>query len=173
MASSWPPRIGDDGVMDGYELPMIPASAGALLHDGAGRILILEPTYKSGWTIPGGQIEANGESPWDGCRREVHEETGLTVATGRLVCVDFLHRRRSRPGGLRFLFDCGEVAAAERETIVLQEDEIGDHRWVLPDEAVALLSGPLGRRVGRALRASGTLYLEDGHPVIGVTGGHA
>ncbi len=157
--------------MDGYELPRIPASAGALLHDGAGRILILETTYKKGWTIPGGQIEETGESPWDGCRREVHEETGLTVATGRLVCVDFLHPRRGRPGGLRFLFDCGEVTAADRATIVLQEDEISDQRWALPDEAVGLLSGPLGRRVGRGLRASGTLYLEDGHPVIGVTGG--
>ncbi len=157
--------------MDGYELPRIPASAGALLHDGAGRILILETTYKKGWTIPGGQIEESGESPWDGCRREVHEETGLTVATGRLVCVDFLHPRRGRPGGLRFLFDCGEVTAVERATIVLQEEEISDQRWALPDEAVDLLSGPLGRRVSRTLGASGTLYLEDGHPVIGVTGG--
>lgn len=54
---------------------------------------------------------------------------------------------------------------------MLQEEEISDQRWALPDEAVDLLSGPLGRRVSRTLGASGTLYLEDGHPVIGVTGG--
>ena len=53
--------------------PEIPASAGALLFDRSGRLLILEPTYKSGWTIPGGAMEADGESPWDGCRREVLE----------------------------------------------------------------------------------------------------
>jgi 8-oxo-dGTP diphosphatase len=37
-------------------LPRIPASAGALIFDAAGRLLILKPTYKKGWTIPGGQI---------------------------------------------------------------------------------------------------------------------
>ena len=37
-----------------------------------------------------------------------------------------------------------------------------DYRWAAPDEAVRLLSGPVGRRVGRALAATGTLYLEDG-----------
>ncbi len=95
--------------MDEYALPRIPASAGALLHDGGGRILVLKPTYKSGWTIPGGQIEEDGESPWDGCRREVAEETGLVVDGGRLRCVDFLRPRPGRPGGVRFLFDCGVV----------------------------------------------------------------
>ena len=74
-----PPRISDDGSVADYVLPRVPASAGALLHDGEGRILILKPTYKAGWTIPGGQIEEDGESPWEGCRREVVEETGLVV----------------------------------------------------------------------------------------------
>ena len=43
-------------------LPAIPASAGALIYDGAGRVLILKPTYKSGWTIPGGVMEADRKS---------------------------------------------------------------------------------------------------------------
>ena len=50
--------------------PRIPASAGALIRDVRGRLLILKPTYKSGWTIPGGIIEADGETPWEACRRE-------------------------------------------------------------------------------------------------------
>jgi 8-oxo-dGTP pyrophosphatase MutT (NUDIX family) len=154
--------------MDAYVLPRVPASAGALLHDDDGRILILEPTYKSGWTVPGGQIEEDGESPWEGCRREVVEETGLVVTTGRLVCVDFLHPKHGRPGGVRFLFDCGVIDAAERDRLVLQEGEIGDARWATPDEARGLLSGPVGRRVARALAAGGTVYLEDGRPVAGV-----
>lgn len=44
-------------------LPGIPASSGALIRDSRGRILVLKPTYKSGWTIPGGVMEANGETP--------------------------------------------------------------------------------------------------------------
>src|ERR1035441_10528936 len=34
-----------------YEIPRIPASAGALIFDAAGRLLILKPTYKAGWTL--------------------------------------------------------------------------------------------------------------------------
>jgi 8-oxo-dGTP diphosphatase len=49
-------------------VPRIPASAGALIFDVQGRPLILKPNYKKGWTIPGGQIDAAGESPWEACR---------------------------------------------------------------------------------------------------------
>ena len=68
---------------------------------------------------------------------------------------------------MRFLFDCGVVDPAARR-LVLQEGEIADARWVEPDEAHRLLSGPVGRRVARALAAEGTVYLEDGKPVAGV-----
>src|SRR5215831_17242728 len=94
-------------------VPAIPASAGALIFDRKGRLLILKPTYKSGWTIPGGIMEANGETPWDACQREVQEECGLVVRSGRLACVDFRRPRPGRPGGLRLLFDCGALGAAE------------------------------------------------------------
>jgi len=154
--------------MDAYVLPRVPVSAGALLHDGTGRILVLKPTYKSGWTVPGGQVEEDGESPWEGCRREVAEETGLVVDSGRLVCVDFLHPRPGKPGGVRFLFDCGTVPGGRPGALTLPDDEIAEARWVTPHEADALLSGPVGRRVARALGSTGTVYLEDGRPVAGV-----
>jgi 8-oxo-dGTP diphosphatase len=159
----------DDGPMAEFELPRIPASAGALIGDGSGRLLILRPTYKRGWTVPGGQLEADGESPWEGCRREVLEETGLAVMAGRLACVDFLRPRPGRPGGVRFLFDCGSLPPEDRRSIVLQADEIAEFRWAAPEEAGRLLSGPVGRRVGQALAADRTVYLEDGRPVAGVS----
>jgi 8-oxo-dGTP pyrophosphatase MutT (NUDIX family) len=162
-------EFGDDDTVADFEVPRIPASAGALIRNSAGLLLILEPTYKSGWTVPGGQIESHGESPWEGCRREVFEETGLTVTAGRLVCVDFLRPGPRRPGGLRFLFDCGSIDPAAQEGIVLQDDEISGHLWVTPEEAGHRLSGPVGRRVARALGAATTVYLEDGRPVRGVT----
>lgn len=152
-----------------YVIPRVPASAGGLIGDGAGRLLILKPTYKRGWVIPGGQIEATGESPWDACRREILEETGLAVAAGRLACVDFLRPKRDKPGGLRFVFDCGVLDPADRERIVLQENEIADYRWAVSEEAEELLSGPLARRVARALVADRPVYLENGAPVEGVT----
>jgi len=153
-----------------YEVPRVPASAGALVWDGGGRLLVLKPTYKRGWTIPGGQMEADGETPWEACRREVREETGLVVERATLACVDFLRPRPGKPGGLRFLFDCGRTTVPDAD-LVLPEDEIAAHRWVAPEVAARLLSGPVGRRVRLcADRAGRTLYLEDGRPVAAVAG---
>ncbi|HEX9064017.1 MAG TPA: NUDIX hydrolase [Streptosporangiaceae bacterium] len=150
---------------DGEILPAIPASAGALIYDRRGRLLILKPTYKSGWTIPGGVMEADGESPWQACRREVAEECGLIVRRGRLAAVDFRRPRPGRPGGVRFLFDCGALSDAELATVVLQPEEISEHRLVKPEQAAHLLRKPIRRRVRAARRASGPVYLEEGRPV--------
>ena len=150
------------------EIPRIPGSAGALIFDEARRLLILKPTYKKGWTIPGGQIASDGESPWEACRRETFEECGLRVEQGRLACVDFRPARPDRPGGVRFLFDCGTFGDERLAAIRLQDGEIEEHRLVEVAEATALLSGPLRRRVSASVRASRCLYLEDGRPVTGV-----
>jgi ADP-ribose pyrophosphatase YjhB (NUDIX family) len=150
------------------EVPRIPASVGALIFDATGRLLVLKPTYKKGWTIPGGQIDANGESPWEACRRETREECGLNVAHGRLVCVDFRRPRPKRPGGVRFLFDCGMFADRQLGAISLQADEIDDHRIAELSEAIALLSGPIRRRVAAGVGAERCVYLEDGRPVPAV-----
>ena len=148
--------------------PRIPASAGALIFDKAGRLLILKPNYKAGWTIPGGQIEETGESPWDGCRRETLEECGLDVGRGRLVCVDFLRPRPDRPGGVRFLFDCGPFSDEQLSRIVIDHDEIDEHRFAHLAEAGSLLSGPVRRRVLAAAGREHCVYLEDGRRVKGV-----
>jgi ADP-ribose pyrophosphatase YjhB (NUDIX family) len=151
-----------------YEIPRIPASAGALVFDGAGRLLVLKPTYKSGWTIPGGQMEADGETPWETCRREVREESGLVVDAGRLVCVDFLRPRPDRPGGMRFLFDCGALDDETLAGIVVQTEEISEYRLEDMASALELLSGPLRRRVRAGVGAAHTVYLEDGRRVDAV-----
>jgi 8-oxo-dGTP diphosphatase len=162
-------RVSDSSLeQPAREVPRIPASAGALIFDHAGRLLILKPSYKKGWTIPGGQIEPDGESPWDACRRETAEECGLDVVSGRLVAVDYLHPKVTRPGGVRFLFDCGVLSGAQLGMIRLQPEEIEAYRLAELDEATSLLSGPLRRRVLAAVGASRCVYLEDGRPVPGV-----
>jgi 8-oxo-dGTP diphosphatase len=152
----------------GPPLPAIPASAGALIFDQAGRLLILNPVYKSGWTIPGGVMEADGETPWDACRREVREECGLEVRQGRLACVDFRRPRPGKPGGIRFLFDCGVLPGRGLAGIVLQAEEISEYRLVPLPEALDLLRKPIRRRVRAACRGTVTHYLENGRPVPAV-----
>jgi 8-oxo-dGTP diphosphatase len=158
----------DRGVIDA-ELPAIPASAGALIFDRASRLLILKPTYKTGWTIPGGVMEADGETPWDACRREVREECGLEMRSGRLACVDFRPARPGRPGGIRFLFDCGQADDTELSAITVQPEEIEKHRFVPLDAALELLRPPIRRRVRAATRHRRCVYLENGRPVPGVS----
>jgi ADP-ribose pyrophosphatase YjhB (NUDIX family) len=162
-----PPGAFEDDVV--FEIPRIPASAGALVFDGAGRLLVLKPTYKSGWTVPGGQMEDNGETPWGACRREVHEESGLVIDRGRLVCVDFLRPRQQRPGGMRLLFDCGALDDDVLTGIELQEDEISEYRLEDMEPALELLGGPLRRRVRACVGATNTVYLEDGRRIDAVT----
>jgi 8-oxo-dGTP diphosphatase len=156
------------GAKSPREIPRIPASAGALIFDETGRSLILKPTYKAGWTIPGGQIEETGESPWQGCRRETFEECRLEVERGRLACVDFLRPRSGRPGGVRFLFDCGPFPDERLAAISLDDNEIDEHRFAELTDATTLLSGPVRRRVLAAAGNKRCVYLEEGRRVEGV-----
>jgi 8-oxo-dGTP diphosphatase len=155
--------VPDDG------LPAIPVSAGALIYDRAGRLLILKPTYKTGWTIPGGVMEADGETPWDACRREVREECGIEVRGGRLACVDFRPGRPGHPGGVRFLFDCGTADDAALAAITVQPEEIAEYRLVPLDAALGLLRPPIRRRVRAGTRHRRCVYLENGRAVPGIT----
>ena len=151
--SSWP-----------WELPTLPASAGAMVFDEAGRLLVLRPTYKSGWTLPGGVMESD-ETPWQACRREVFEECGLTVTSGRLAAVDPRPAKGERALGLRFLFDCGRLPDEVLATVTLQAEEISTSALVEVDEALTILRPAVSRRVAAALAAGTCVYLEDGRPL--------
>jgi len=68
-----------------YDNP--PVTAFAFVRDEQGRYLALrrarEP-YAGSWDLPGGFVEA-GETPADAIRREIAEETGLTVDVERIL----------------------------------------------------------------------------------------
>ncbi len=146
-------------------LPGIPASAGALIRDSEGRILLVKPTYKGGWTIPGGVMEADGETPWQACKRKLREETGLTVTAGRLAAVDTRPAKSRKAMGLRFLFDCGVVTEAQIATITLQREELSTYAFVAPAEALTMLRPAVSRRVAAVLDSDDCRYLEDGMPL--------
>lgn len=145
----------------------VTSAAGVLLFDERDRLLLVEPTYKPGFEVPGGIVE-DGESPWQACVREVREELSLALAgPARLLVTDWTSPVDERIGGLRWLFDGGRLSAAQIAAIRLPEDELRSAVFVTADEAAAYLPPVRARRVLAALgvRTGGTgTYLEDGHP---------
>jgi len=93
-------------------LPKQIAGAGAILHDGLERILLVRPSYRQDtWEIPGGGMEA-GEYPWQTARREVKEELGLDLAPGRLLVVDWVPR--AAMAGPRWPTSCSRAGSSPR-----------------------------------------------------------
>jgi hypothetical protein len=86
------------------------------------------------------------------------------------VCVDFLRPKPHRPGGMRFLFHCGALTDRQLSEIRLQDEEIDAHRFVELAEAMAMLSGPVRRRVSASAGTKRCVYLEEGRPVPTVEG---
>jgi len=145
-------------------LPRKRMGAGALLTDGQGRVLLVEPTYKPYFEIPGGVVEAD-ESPYAAVVRELEEELGLTTRPGRLLVVDWVPPRPDRTEGLMMVFDGGVLTASQTERIRLPADELRGWAWCTEQEAGDRLSDPLARRIRAAIkaRAEGTVaYLESG-----------
>ena len=60
------------------KIPLILTAAGVMIMDKDKRILLQHRTDNNTWSIPGGIIEP-GENVEEAAKREVYEETGLTV----------------------------------------------------------------------------------------------
>jgi 8-oxo-dGTP pyrophosphatase MutT (NUDIX family) len=148
-------------------LPRKRMGAGVLLTDGRGRVLLVEPVYKTDWEIPGGSVELD-ESPYAAAARELTEELGLTVRPGRLLLVDWVPPQPNRTEGLMMLFDGGILTPSQTAQIRLPPDELRSWAWCSEQEAGERLSELLARRVAAAVQAraeDGVVYLENGFVV--------
>lgn len=142
------------------QLPGVVLAAGALITDPAGRALLVKPNYRDHWTVPGGICE-HGESPHEGCAREVAEEIGLDLVPGPLVAIDWSQPfgRAQRPI-MHFLFDGGTLDGGSG--IVLQREELDDFRFTDPAEFASYLPPHIEARVRAALagRAAGAVVYQ-------------
>ncbi|KUJ67763.1 NUDIX hydrolase [Streptomyces albus subsp. albus] len=138
-------------------------AAGALFFDAQERVLLVRPSYKPMWEIPGGYIET-GESPLAACRREVEEELGITPTIGALLVIDWA----PNPGEgdkVLYIFDGGELSTDTTASIKLASDELLAAEFHPAEDLDQLLIPRLARRVKHAITAhseGGTTYLEHG-----------
>ncbi len=133
-------------------LARVRTGAGALITDSEGRVLMVEPTYKENWEIPGGLVDS-GETAIEACRRECREELGLEIEVGPLLVIEHQTDPGERGDSIMFVYDGGTVP---RASIQLQADELRSFRFVKPDDLVGITTERLARRVKFALDALST-----------------
>ncbi|MGW3118532.1 NUDIX domain-containing protein [Streptomyces sp. NPDC001107] len=142
-------------------------AADVLLRDVSGRILLVNPTYKPGWDLPGGMAEAN-EPPHIAATRELQEELGLTIVPRALLVVDWVAPHGPWDDQIAFIFDAGTIDPARAAALKPHDDELSELAFVTPTEASARLRDRLARRFLAALEAlngqHGPQYLDDGQP---------
>lgn len=126
--------------------------AGALFFNEKGELLIVKPTYREYWLLPGGIVEGD-ESPMDSCIREVKEEISLDIKNPEFVCVDYVPAYDEKPEFLHFVFNCGVLNEAQIGGIKLQQQELSEYRFTPVAEAVKMLSVHAGIRVSQAVEA--------------------
>jgi 8-oxo-dGTP diphosphatase len=138
-------------------------AAGVVFVDDAGRLMMVRPSYKTYWDIPGGYVET-GETPKQACVREVKEELGLDIEVGSLLSVDWAPHPDEGDKVL-FIFDGGQLTNDTVAAIRYLDGEIAEHMFVAADGLGDLTIPRLSRRLQETLtaRAAGRpAYLEDG-----------
>lgn len=145
-------------------LPRTRGAASALLLDEQDRVLLVKPTYKPGWFLPGGVIE-QGESPLTACLRECREELGFAPDLDGIACFDWAPPEGEIDATNVWVF-AGRITAGQVAGIVLPPDELSGHRLAARAEIPDLAPPHIARRLASVLDADGLpLYLEDGaHP---------
>lgn len=118
--------------MDASKLTWRP-SAYALIFNDAGEILLLDNIHNGTLEFPGGGLEL-WERVEDGVKREVWEETGLTVTVGGLIHADdafFLTPTGKHWHTIKLFYRATVISGELRDSIIEDEWSLNPH-WVNP-----------------------------------------
>jgi 8-oxo-dGTP diphosphatase len=123
------------------DTPRHSVSVAGIVVRADGRVLIIQRRDTARWEPPGGVLE-HDETFEDGVRREVAEETGVTVEVERLTGA---YKNLTR-GVVALVFRCHPTAGKPTPTTESQHV-----RWMTPDEAMSLMAPAFAIRVLDAL----------------------
>lgn len=154
---------GYSGMLDSI-LPTKRLIGHVLFRDEAGRVLLLETSYKNDWELPGGVVE-RGESPRAGAERELAEELGLELQLGQPALTDWMPPYLGWSDAVEFIFDGGVLDDATVAQLSPQDPEIRDIHWVAPNEVSEFVTELSARRIA-LLVGGGSGYTEAGYQVF-------
>lgn len=145
-----------------------PVAAAAIFFDKNGRILLVKPIYKDYWGMPGGTVE-DGESPAEGCAREIKEELSFEIKKEdlKLLSIDYINNGTTPSWGnaLRFVFFVDNLSDEQISKIKLQKAELEKMEFVEVAELPNRLSAHTARAIAKSVLAykdNKIFYLEDG-----------
>jgi 8-oxo-dGTP diphosphatase len=147
------------------QLPKKICSAGVLFTNSDNQILLLEPTYKPAWEIPGGVVEQQ-ESPRFAAMREVKEEIGLDIIITQPLCIDYKPFTDSPHDAFHMIFDGGTLSPEQIADITLDPNEIRALRFIHLSQLAEFTTAGKCRRLCAALGArqnNALYYLENSY----------
>jgi 8-oxo-dGTP pyrophosphatase MutT (NUDIX family) len=130
-------------------------SAKVVLGDEGGRVLLVNPTYKQYWDLPGGMAEAN-ESPIAAAIREVEEELGFTIRISSLLLMDWVEAHGPWDDLLVLVFDGGTVGEEVIRRMSVTDDELSEFAFFPLEAAEAQLRPDMWLKLCRAVEAKRT-----------------
>ncbi len=120
-----------------------------LVRDAIEQVLLVRH-HRRGWEMPQGKVE-EGESLIEALRREVREETGVTIETGPLAAV---WSKLSPPSALILGF-----LARYRSGELATSDECPEVGWFSAERALEQVTHPVNHdRLRTLLDFSGTIF---------------
>jgi 8-oxo-dGTP diphosphatase len=140
------------------DLPRHSVSAGAAVVREDGRLLAICRADNGEWVLPGGVVELH-EDPRDTVRREVLEETGVTIEPVRLTGV----YENMRLGVVSLVFRCRPLSGTAHPT-----EEANQVEWLDRDQVIERMASAFAVRLTDALDMNEPrIRIHDGHELLG------
>ncbi|WP_329565399.1 NUDIX domain-containing protein [Kitasatospora sp. NBC_01266] len=130
----------------------------------AGEVLVVDPEYKSGLTLPGGSA-LQGEAPNEAAARHLALETGLVLDLWQILAVDYVPEG-VYPEGINLVFNGGMLTDRQVERIAvppIAKSRLHGFRFV-PMTEVSTCTEPYQRR--RIRQAYNALNMAKALPLL-------